>query len=70
VNSVLLSGAQVRTVIDFNKNWKFFLGNDSNSVSLNYNDTKWRMLNLPHDWSIEGSFSEKNAALAGIENYL
>jgi beta-galactosidase len=62
VNSVLLSGAQVRTVIDFNKNWKFFLGNDSNSVSLNYNDTKWRMLNLPHDWSIEGSFSEKNPA--------
>jgi beta-galactosidase len=62
VNSVLLSGAQLRTVIDFNKNWKFFLGNDSNSVSLNYNDTKWRMLNLPHDWSIEGSFSEKNPA--------
>jgi beta-galactosidase len=62
VNSVLLSGAQVRTVIDFNKNWKFFLGNDSNSVSLNYNDTKWRMLNMPHDWSIEGSFSEKNPA--------
>ena len=62
VNLVLLTNAQVRSVIDFDKDWKFFLGNDSKAVSLNYNDAKWRILNLPHDWSIEGSFSEKNPA--------
>jgi len=27
-----------------------------------YNDSKWRQLNLPHDWSIEGSFSKDNPA--------
>ena len=62
LNVAALSIAQIRSVIDFNKGWKFFLGNDSNAVSINYNDAKWRMLNLPHDWSIEGSFSEKNPA--------
>ena len=62
VNIVLLADAQVRSVIDFNNGWKFFLGNDSNAVSINYNDAKWRMLNLPHDWSIEGSFSETHPA--------
>lgn len=45
-----------RSIIDFNNGWKFFLGNDSNAININYNDTKWRTLNLPHDWSIESDF--------------
>ena len=28
-------------------------------------DSKWRQLNLPHDWSIEGSFSENAPAGTG-----
>ncbi len=51
-----------RLTIDFNNDWKFFLGNDSNAINPNYNDAAWRQLRLPHDWSIEGNFSEKNAA--------
>jgi len=51
------SSAQVRSVVDFNNGWKFFLGNDSLARNTNYNDTKWRNLNLPHDWSIESNFS-------------
>jgi len=48
-----------RVVSNFNNNWKFFLGDDSAAKEINYDDSKWRPLNLPHDWSIEGSFSEK-----------
>jgi beta-galactosidase len=48
--------AQVRQVIDFNNNWKFYLGNDSSAINPLYNDTKWRTLSLPHDWSIESNF--------------
>jgi beta-galactosidase len=48
-----------RTVTNFNKDWKFFLGDDSAANGYNYNDTKWRTLNLPHDWSIEGKFSKE-----------
>ncbi|MGF2410999.1 glycoside hydrolase family 2 TIM barrel-domain containing protein [Ferruginibacter sp.] len=48
--------AQVRQVIDFNKDWNFFLGDDSAAINPLYNDSKWRTLSLPHDWSIESNF--------------
>jgi beta-galactosidase len=50
--------AQTRSVIDFNKEWKFLLGNDSAAISPTYDDRKWRMLTLPHDWSIESDFKK------------
>jgi len=52
-------GFAQRTITNFNKDWKFFLGNDSAASGYNYNDAKWRTLILPHDWSIEGKFSNK-----------
>src|ERR1700754_4289330 len=42
-----------RQIISFNKNWQFVLGDTSKA---------WRTLSLPHDWSIEGAFSESNPA--------
>lgn len=50
------SSAQVRKTLDFNKDWKFFLGNDSLAYEEVHDDSKWRKLNLPHDWSIESDF--------------
>lgn len=52
----LFSSAQVRKTLDFNKDWKFFLGNDSLAYEEVHDDSKWRKLNLPHDWSIESDF--------------
>jgi beta-galactosidase len=46
----------------FNQNWKFLLGDEPKAKEMNFNDSNWRSLNLPHDWSIEGSFDEKNPA--------
>jgi beta-galactosidase len=51
-----------RMSIDFNKDWKFYLGNDSLASAKDYNDTKWRNLNLPHDWSIESDFIKEAPA--------
>jgi beta-galactosidase len=51
-----------RNRIDFNKGWKFFPGDESGAKSSAYSDSKWRKLTLPHDWSIEGKFDEKNPA--------
>lgn len=51
-----------RVVQNFNNNWKFFLGDDSAALQMNYQDAKWRTLNLPHDWSIELPFDEKAPA--------
>lgn len=52
--------AQPRHTLNFNKEWKFFPGDDSTAYQINYDDGKWRTLNLPHDWSIEGEFGEKH----------
>ncbi len=49
-----------RQVESFNKGWKFFLGDTADASKVSFNDTDWRALNLPHDWSIEGEFSKDN----------
>jgi len=49
-----------RTIIDFDKNWKFYLGDTAIAKEPGFNDGQWRTLTLPHDWSIEGDFSETN----------
>jgi len=54
--------AQVRSEIDFNTNWKFYLGDDSTAKNVLYNDSKWRKLSLPHDWSIESDFIKDASA--------
>lgn len=39
----------------FNADWRFNLGDNTEAKELNFNDRQWRLLDLPHDWSIEGS---------------
>jgi beta-galactosidase len=53
---------QARSVVSFNQNWLFNLGDAKNAQDNAINDSKWRKLNLPHDWSIEGEFSKDNPA--------
>ncbi len=54
-----------RSIINFDKDWKFQLGDTIGAESVNFDDSSWRKLNVPHDWSIEGEFSEKNPATPG-----
>ncbi len=56
---------KVRNIENFCKEWKFNLGDVNNAQDTGYNDSDWRILNLPHDWSIEGEFSDKNPASPG-----
>jgi beta-galactosidase len=44
----------------FDSNWKFFLGDTAAARSKDFNDERWRNLDLPHDWSIEGKINPKN----------
>jgi beta-galactosidase len=50
-----------RSRINFNKDWRFRLGEaeSPNASQL------WRTIDLPHDWSIEGTFTESNPAGVG-----
>jgi beta-galactosidase len=51
------------------RNWRFFLGDDKNASTIDFNDNAWRLLDLPHDWSIEGQFS-KDEPTGGGGGYL
>lgn len=51
--------------LPFDKGWKFLIGDNKNFSSPKFNDSSWRSLNLPHDWAIEGNFSEDNPSGTG-----
>ncbi len=59
--------ARVRESAD--SGWRFFLGDAAGADQPGFNDTAWRRLNLPHDWSIEAAFDEK-APTGGPGGYL
>lgn len=49
----------------FNDGWLFRLQDDSTAVGTGYNDSEWRKLSLPHDWSVEGQLSPSLASCTG-----
>jgi len=53
----------------FDNAWRFHLGDITGAEQLKFDDSKWRLLDLPHDWSIEGDFDEK-ATTTGRGGYL
>ena len=57
--------------VNFDEDWKFYLGKMEYAESESFDDSNWRCLDLPHDWSVEpisqsdslsvGPFSKKSA---------
>ena len=48
--------------LDFNTGWKFFLADTAAASRPDFDDSTWRTLDLPHDWSIEGTPEASNPA--------
>jgi beta-galactosidase len=53
--------------LDFD--WRFVLGEVKGAEQPNLDDSKWRRLDLPHDWGIEGEYRQDNPA-GGAGAYL
>jgi len=49
-----------------NDNWKFILKDTTDAKNSNFNDSKWKSVNVPHDWSIEGRLSPTLASCTGF----
>ncbi|WP_121811155.1 sugar-binding domain-containing protein [Mucilaginibacter kameinonensis] len=49
----------------FNSAWGFHKGDISTGISGIAAETEWKTLDLPHDWSIEGPFSDEWASATG-----
>lgn len=50
---------------NFDDNWKFYYGEAADAQAVGYDDSKWRQLSLPHDYSIEQEFSQSMEAESG-----
>ena len=44
----------------WDEGWRFALHNDDNPHETTFDDHAWRVLDLPHDWAIEGDFYALN----------
>ncbi len=53
--------AQSRT-ISFDPDWRFFKGDATDGQKPDFDDSSWKSLSVPHDWSIEGPFDRQNPA--------
>lgn len=51
--------------ISINKAWRFHLGELSDTGNYIFDDASWRVVDLPHDWAIEGPFSAEFASGTG-----
>src|ERR1043165_6045797 len=59
------SMAQDSRGVNFNNDWKFFKGDGVGLEKPSFDDKSWRAIALPHDWSVEGPFSDKWASATG-----
>ena len=48
-----------------NDNWKFNLQDVSDAKNVTFDDSKWKQVNVPHDWSVKGQLSPTLASATG-----
>lgn len=53
-------GAGMRDIRCIDTDWRFHLGDDPTAKSFDFDDSGWRSLDVPHDWSIEGDYNKTN----------
>jgi beta-galactosidase len=52
--------AATRDIVSFDPDWRFSLSDAVHSQQPTFDDSGWRALDVPHDWSIEGPIAEDN----------
>ena len=54
-----------KRVHDFDANWKFYLGDADGAEDVNFDDSAWRTVSVPHDYSIEQEYTQSGEAESG-----
>ena len=52
--------AKSRLIKSFDSDWRFQKGDAAGAEKTDFDDSGWRRLDVPHDWSIEGPFDQNN----------
>ena len=58
--TITIAEAQSRTELSLKKGWKFTREDNSASHEVNFNDSQWESVTVPHDWAIYGPFDKSN----------
>ncbi|NMH86802.1 glycoside hydrolase family 2 TIM barrel-domain containing protein [Flavivirga algicola] len=59
--NVTSKNQSARITKNFNKEWKFQLSDSIAYNAIDFDDSEWRILDVPHDWSIEFDYNESNS---------
>ena len=69
IGTLLLAWASAREVTPLNEDWRFFQGEAAGAEAMAFDDSSWTTVNVPHDWSIGGTF-EEDAPAGGAGGWL
>jgi len=58
--SVAAAAEKSRVTESFDSDWQFLQGDPAGAEGGAFDDSQWRTLNVPHDWSIAGPFAATN----------
>lgn len=61
---------QAEEKLNFDLNWKFIQKDVPDAENVRVDDSKWRSLDLPHDWSIEGDYRKTENGTDWQSGYL
>ena len=50
---------QEKTIVNLNLGWKFHKGEINSAEEVNFDDSKWESVTVPHDWAIYGPFDKE-----------
>ncbi|MES2777608.1 MAG: glycoside hydrolase family 2 TIM barrel-domain containing protein [Bacteroidota bacterium] len=65
VSTAGIKAQPTRKIINIDKDWKFTLGDVTDGQQPNFDDSKWRKLDVPHDWGIEGKYDSLSITKRG-----
>ena len=54
-----------RSILNFDNDWRFLKDDARGAENPSFDDSKWRKLDVPHDWSIEGPYDNANPTSRG-----
>lgn len=64
--TVIVSFGTTSRESSFNDGWKFYLGTSSTAQNVNFDDSSWKSVTLPHDFSISQSYTTSGEAESGF----
>lgn len=65
IPSLQAQSESTRKTLNFDTDWRFLKNDATNAQEPKFDDTKWRKLDVPHDWSIEGPYDQTNPTSRG-----